>query len=355
MPTIAEASLHNVTSLILERSGSSKQEADIVADHLIRANLTGHDSHGVGMIPNYMHSLSVGQLFPNKHVKLIKNDASIMMFDGQRGYGQVQAKEAMAQALVHAKENGLVLMTLKNAHHIGRVGTYGEMSIAAGMVSLNFVNVTNHAPKVAPYGGTKARFVTNPVCIAMPGTSQTESILLDMATSKIALGKARVAMNKGVDVPEHSVLDADGNATNDPKVLFEEPQGALLPFGDYKGSGLALFCELLAGGLSGGGTIQPENERKGGIVNNMFSLIVDPARLVDSIWLAHEVDSLIAYVKDTPAQAQTGPVKIAGEPERDALQARQAEGIPIAEAAWRGILEAGRSVGVTQEEFDALI
>ena len=302
MPTIAESPLRNVTSLILERSGSSKEEADIVTDHLVRANLTGHDSHGVGMIPNYMYSLSIGQLLPNKHVKLVKDEPSIMMFDGQRGYGQVQAKEAMEQALVRARENGLVLMTLKNAHHIGRIGTYGEMSIAAGMVSLHFVNVINHAPKVAPYGGIKARFMTNPVCIAMPGTSQTESILLDMATSKIALGKARVAMNKGIDVPEHSVLDASGNATNDPNVLFGEPQGALLPFGDYKGSGLALFCELLAGGLSGGGTIQPENKREGGIVNNMFSLIVDPARLVDSDWLAHEVDALITYVKSTPAQ-----------------------------------------------------
>ena len=355
MPTIAEAPLRAAISLILERSGSSKQEADTVTDHLVRANLAGHDSHGVGMIPNYMHSLSIGQLFANKHVKLIKDEPSIMMFDGQRGYGQVQAKESMEQALLRAKENGLVLMTLKNAHHIGRVGTYGEMSIAAGMVSLHFVNVTNHEPKVAPYGGIKARFVTNPVCIAMPGTSQTESILLDMATSKIALGKARVAMNKGVDVPEHSLLDASGNATNNPNVMFGEPQGVLLPFGDYKGSGLALFCELLAGGLSGGGTIQPENKREGGIVNNMLSLIVDPARLVDTAWLAHEVDTLIAYVKNTPAQVQTGPVKVAGDPERITLKGRQAKGIPVAEAAWQGILEAGRTVGVRQEEFDALI
>ena len=351
MLSIPEAKLRNVVTQILKHAGSEQEEAETVTDHLVRANLTGHDSHGVGLLPQYLSHIENGQLFPNRKVELVKNDGSIMMFDGHKGYGQAQAKDAMEQALARCKETGLVLMTLRNSHHIGRIGTYGEQSIKAKKVSLHFVNVTNHGPTVAPYGGTKARFVTNPVCIAMPGTSNTEPILLDMATSKIALGKARVAMNKGVEVPDNSVIDAEGIATNDPNVLFQEPRGAMLPMGDYKGSGLALFCELLGGALSGGGTVQPKNPREGGIVNNMFALIVDPKRLVDESYLASEIDEMVSYLKGTPAQSETGPVKIAGEPERENMQERQANGLPIAEAAWKGIADAAVKIGLSEELF----
>jgi len=242
---------------------------------------------------------------------------------------------------------------MPSSSHIGRIGTYGEQSINAGFISIHFVNVTSHAPTVAPYGGIKARFVTNPICIAMPGTSNTESVLLDMATSKIALGKARVAMSKGVDVPENSVLDPQGNPTNDPNVLFQEDMGALLPAGDYKGTGLALFCELLAGGLSGGGTIQPKNPRPGGIVNNMFTLIVDPKRLVEQEWLNNELDEMVSYLKGTPPQAETGPVKIAGDPERATRQDRQTNGIPVAE--WDNIKQAGIDLGVSKDKLERLV
>ncbi len=351
MLRIQESKLRDVVQQLLEQAGSSQQEAQTVTDHLIRANLTGHDSHGVGLLPQYLGNIENKQLFPNTKVELVKDEGSIMMFDGHKGYGQAQTKDAMEQALARCEDTGLVLMTLRNSHHIGRIGTYGEQSIAAKKVSLHFVNVTNHGPTVAPYGGTKARFVTNPVCIAMPGTQNTKAILLDMATSKIALGKARVAMNQGVDVPEHSVMDADGNATNDPNVLFQEPKGSLLPTGDYKGSGLALFCELLGGALSGGGTVQPKNPREGGIVNNMFTLIVDPKRLVDEAYLASEIDEMVNYLKGTPAQATTGPVKIAGEPERETMQERQGSGIPLAEAAWQNITEAGVKIGLNKDLF----
>ena len=355
MPTLSDAKLRATVQLILEHAGSSAAEAETVTDHLVRANLAGHDSHGVGMVPTYIKNIKAGLLKANQDLETVKDEGSILMFDGQRGYGQVQAKRAMEAALERCQRTGLVLMTLRNAHHIGRIGSYGEQSISAGFVSLHFVNVTDHVPVVAPYGGTKARFVTNPICLAMPGTQQTEPLLLDMATSKIALGKARVAMNANLPVPEASLLDAAGQPTTDPQHLFAEPYGALLPFGDYKGSGLALFCELLAGGLSGGGTIQPGNEHLGGIVNNMFTLVLDPERLVDGGWLRDEFDALIRYVKDTPPQADTGPVRVAGEPELETRKLRQAEGIPLAERSWKGIVGAALEVGVSRDELEKLI
>jgi hydroxycarboxylate dehydrogenase B len=116
------------------------------------------------------------------------------------------------------------------------------------------VTVVDHVPLVAPFRGSDARYGTNPLCLVMPGTDRTEELLLDMATSRSALGKARIAMNSGVLAPEGSLLDSTGKPTRDPSVMFKQPPGALVAFGEHKGYGLGLFCELLAGVLTGGGT-----------------------------------------------------------------------------------------------------
>ena len=160
---IKEIKLKNFVAAILKKGGSDSEEAQIVADHLVRSNLSGHDSHGVGMLPFYMRMLKADLLHPNQKPELVKADGSILMFDGQRGYGQAVGKMAMEKAIEKCHESGLVLMTLRNTHHLGRIGTYGEQSIAAGMVSLHFVNVTDHPPLVAPFRGSDARFSTNPI------------------------------------------------------------------------------------------------------------------------------------------------------------------------------------------------
>ncbi|MBT4629693.1 MAG: lactate dehydrogenase [Deltaproteobacteria bacterium] len=267
---------------------------------------------------------------------------------------------AMVQAIEKCHESGLVLMTLRNTHHLGRIGTYGEQSIASGLVSLHFVNVTDHPPLVAPFRGSDARFATNPICLAMPGTKKQPPILLDMATSRIALGKARIALNKNEALKDGLVIDHKGKPSNDPEVmagyLFPErpdipPLGALTPLGEYKGFGLALFCELLGGLLSGGGTIQPEHQRKNSIINNMFTLVIDPARLVDVPWMQHEVEAIVAHAKASPPTNPEEPVMIPGDPERNSIKERQFQGILIDDATWEQILDAGESLGLSREEM----
>ena len=352
--------LKRLVTAILIKGGSSDEEAQVVADHLVRSNLAGHDSHGVGMLQLYVRMLKEELLKPNQKPKLVKADGSILMFDGQRGYGQAVGKMAMERAIEKCRESGLVLMTLRNTHHLGRIGTYGEQSIASGMVSLHFVNVTDHPPMVAPFRGSDARFSTNPICLAMPGTEKQAPVLLDMATSRIALGKARVALNKDEALKDGLVIDHKGHPSTDPAVmagyLFPERQdnpglGALTPLGEYKGYGLALFCELLGGLLSGGGTIQPEHQRQNSIINNMFTLLIDPARLVDVPWLQHEVEAIVAYAKASPPANPEEPVLIAGDPERNSKKERQRQGIPIDDATWEQILEGGETLGLTRNEM----
>ncbi len=355
---ITASSLKNIVSKILQEGKSSLHEAQVVSDHLVRSNLAGHDSHGVGMLPHYVRFLAQDLLRPNQEPILVKADGSILMFDGQRGYGQAVGKMAMEQAIEKCRESGLVLMTLRNTHHLGRIGTYGEQSIAEGMVSIHFVNVTDHPPFVAPFRGSDARYSTNPICLAMPGSEKQPPILLDMATSKIALGKARVAINKGEKLKEGLVIDHQGQASNDPNVmsayLFPDreenpPLGALTPLGDHKGSGLALFCELFGGLLSGGGTIQPENERKNSIINNMFTLIIDPTKLIDVPWMQNEVEAIVAHSKASPPANLDEPVLIAGDPERKFSKERHSNGIPIDDATWEQILQSGETLGINRD------
>lgn len=343
--------LRRVARVILEAGGSERPEAEVVSDHLVLANLSGHDSHGVGMLPTYVRNLRNGLLFPNRKPELVQDSGAILVFDGQRGYGQAVGRLAMLAAIERCQTTGLVLMTLRNAHHIGRVGTYGEMAADAGLVSMHFVNVTDHDPIVAPFRGSDARFVTNPVCLVMPGTENQPPIILDMATSKIAAGKARVAFNKGEEVSEGTLIDSSGRPTRDPSVLFEQPSGALLPFGEHKGYGLALFGELLGGLLSGGGTIQPGNPRQGSIINNMLTVLIDPARLVDTTWMAAEIEAFVEHCKASPPAKSDEPVLVPGDPERQSRIDR-ASAIPIDTETWEQILKAAEILGVDRDILD---
>ena len=255
-------------------------------------------------------------------------------------------------------------MTLRNSHHLGRIGTYGEQSIEAGMVSMHFVNVTDHSPYVAPYRGSDGRFATNPICLAMPGTNKHPPVLLDMATSRIALGKARVAINKKETLDEGLVLDHKGKPSNNPGVmagyLYPErednpPLGTLSPLGEYKGSGLALFCELFGGILSGGGTIQPENKRHGSIINNMFTLIINPVKLVDIPWMQHEIEEMTTFYKKSPPADPDEPVLIAGDSERYHEKERKENGINIDKNTWKEILEESETLGLSRIEIEKMI
>lgn len=352
---VSHDSLHQTISELLRNAGSEAAEAEQVSHHLVEANLLGHDSHGVGMVPRYMDNLRGGTLFPNTAVKIERNDGAFVVADGCRGYGQRVAAEAMDAAIEACHENGLTLLALKNAHHIGRVGAYGQQALDAGLVSIHFVNVVDHGTTVAPFGGSEPRFVTNPVCISMPGSDEQEPVLLDMATSKVAHGKLRVAYNEGVKVKDGLVIDSKGQPTNDPSVIFEEPLGAMTTAGDHKGFGLATFCELLAGALTGHGTIHPGNERRGGIVNNMLAILINPEQLVARKWLDEEVAKTVAYFKSSPAADHDKPVMIAGDPERAARQHRESQGVPIDPTTWKQIVQAAGSVGMSSARVDEII
>ena len=344
---VSDERLRALVADIMSAMGSAAEEAQIVAHHLVEANLKGHPSHGVGMIPSYVRHWRDGKLHANQHVELVQQHGSMAVFDGRMGFGQVVAREAMAWAIGTAQEFGSAIFTLRHSQHIGRVGTYAEQAVAAGMISLHFVNAMSGDPRVAPFGGSDGRMSTEPVCIGIPTADSAAPVILDFATSQVALGKVRVAYNAGKLMDEGTLIDAEGQPTRAPAAIYEEPKGAVLPFGKHKGSGLALICGLLGGALSGGGTMQPGTSRERGIVNGMFCVTFDPARLIDLAAFRAEAEAFLGYVKQSPPANPDAPVMVAGEPERRHRKAALADGIDIDPGSWKEIAETAASLGIT--------
>jgi uncharacterized oxidoreductase len=343
--------LHDWMVALWQRAGSSELEARLTADHLVGANLAGHDSHGVGMAPRYVKSWRAGELMLNRKVEIVLDNGPMVTIDGMRGMGQSVTAQAMTIAIERAREHGVCVMGLKNSHHLGRVGHWAEQAIAAGMASVHFTNAVAASAMVAPYGGAAARFLTNPftVGIARP---DGEPIVLDFATSAIAHGKVRVAYNKqqsdpSVQLPEGCIIDAQGKPSRDPSVMFEPaggPHGALQTAGGHKGHALAMVCELLGAALTGGETSQPGNRSmQFAIWNNMFTIVFDPKRIGPAERFAQEARAFTDWVEAAPLSGATDRIMMPGDPER-ASRAARAQGVPIDAGTLAELDEAARTV-----------
>jgi uncharacterized oxidoreductase len=338
---------------VVAAGGSDAREARMVAENLVMANLLGHDSHGVGMIPRYIDSLLEGGLTVNQHPKVQIDTGALLALDGCQGYGQVIGQEAMAMAIERAKKHGSCVMTVGRSHHLGRIGQWGEQAVAAGLISIHFVNVISRAI-VAPYGGADARFGTNPVCIAIPLPGEPP-FLLDMATSAVAQGKIRVAHNKREKVLREWLIDDHGNPTDDPRYGVVDPLGALRTFGGHKGYGLSLACELLGGALSGGGTEHQGGDRsKKRVWNGMLAIVIDPARIEKNGLFGSETVEFLASLRKSPPAPGFDKLRIAGDPERETRAKRERDGISVDDNTWQEILGAAAKVKLAKEKVEAL-
>ena len=338
---------------VLIGAGSLRAEADQVAANLVMANLSGHDSHGVGMLPRYIDAVLEGGLKPNSSVKVQLDAGSLLTLDGQRGYGQIVGVQAMEMAIQRASELGSCILALGQSHHLGRIGHFAEMAVAKGLVSIHFVNVLSR-PVVAPWGGGDGRFGTNPCCIGVPMAGR-EPFVLDFATSRVAQGKMRVAHNEGKQVPDGYLIDQNGQPTNDPGVVVV-PQsngsgagglfGALMPFGEHKGYGMAIACELLGGALTGSGTWHRPADSTRSVINGMLAILIDPKRLGTQDAFESETLAFVDWLRQSPPAPGFDAVRIAGEPEREARKVRERDGIAIDGHTWAEIIAAGKKVGV---------
>lgn len=347
MPRVEVRAAEALTREILLSHGATAGIAADVAEHLMLADRSGHASHGLSILPSYLKAVSDRTLDPSAVPTRLLDDRSILEFDGHRGYGQHAAKVAVGAAIERARQHTSCFLTLRNAYHLGRAGHYGEMAAKAGLVYLSFVNVVGRQPTVAPFGGNEARLSTNPLCFATPIAEGRAPFMLDYATSGIAANKVRLMAANGELVQPGLLIDSKGKPTLDASSLFAQPPGALLPFGGHKGYALGFIAELLAGVLSGGGTIAPKNARDGGLRNNLFAVLLDPAAFGDVTWQRAEAAAFADYVTACPA-ASGSPVLVPGEPEA-ASQRASTESVSMSDAAWGLFASCARATGLTPE------
>lgn len=350
--TIGHDRLTDIVTAMMEGAKSSREEARAIAENLVTANLMGHDSHGVGLAPRYMKHALGGTMNPGARPSVVTDNGAYLLLDGNMGYGQTVCREAMEMAIDRAKKTGVCIMGLRRTHHMGRIGAWGEMAAKAGLISIHYVNTTGHRPYVSPWGGYEAKYSTNPYCTAIPATDDHPMIVLDMATSRVAQGKVRVAYYAGKKTPADALVGPDGKPTDDPKVIFEEPYGAMLSFGQHKGYGLAMICEILAAGLTGGGTARDELMSQDTICNNMLTILMDPAGFGADIPFKSEIDQLVGHVSTAKVAVGHDKIRFPGDPERETAAERTANGIPIDDNTWAEMTQAAVEAGMDEAAFN---
>jgi uncharacterized oxidoreductase len=341
---------------VFAQAGSSQAEARRIAGYLVTANLCGHDSHGVIRVTAYLRWLAQGNLNPDQTVEVLVDTPSLAVVDGRSGYGQTGGPQAVAIGIKKCKEHGLAAVALRNAGHIGRIGDWAEAAAAEGLISIHFVNAAGSV-LVAPFGGVERKFSTAPYCVGIPRPG-LPPIVLDFATSVVAEGKVMVASRGGKPVPAGALVAADGHLSEDPTELYgpyspdgprdhSKGTGAIRAFGEHKGSGLALVCELLGGALTGNGA----TKRNRPMTNGMLAIYIDPVRVDPAQFFDGEVARYVADVKRSRTVVGVDEVLIPGEPEQRTRAERGKNGIPLPEDTWAAIAAAARAVGVSEERI----
>lgn len=354
MKSLEPDALRTLVGNLFARAGCGDEEAAAIADHLVEANLAGHDSHGVIRTPIYLQWLLEGKVFAGKSLEIVVDSGPLIVANAGLGFGQWTGRQAVGIGVERCQQHGVAVVALRNSAHLGRIGSWAELAAAAGLVSLHFVNTTGLGMFVVPSGGRDARLSVNPVCVGIPMAGR-KPIILDIAAAATAEGKLKVARNKGVPVPNDTIVDADGKPTNDANDFYGpaggRPVGAILPFGGHKGYGLGLVAEILAGALTGGGC---STTGKTMLEQGMLSIYLDPNKLGSPGPMFEEIRRYVDFVKSSRPTTPDGEVLIPGEIE-DRNRAARRNGLELDDATWTQIVGAAESVGVERALIEAAV
>ena len=304
-----------------------ESDAQLTAESLVSANLRGVDTHGITRLPIYVHRLQQGLVNASPNVRVISDKTTTVVIEGDAGLGQVVCDLAMTETINHARVLGLCWTGVRNSTHNGTEAYWALRGSRAGLLTFAF---TNGEAIVAPWGGRERFLSTNPVCVAVP-TDPPDELVLDMATSQVAGGHILLAKSQGESIPEGWVIDKEGNSTTDPDGYFDG--GSILPLGGYKGAGLSLIVDVLAGILSGGastvdvGSMYWDLDRPQD-VGHAF-LAIDVERLIPLATFKSRVAATLAGMRAVDRRPGVDCIYAPGDIERDAENDRRSNGCPL--------------------------
>ena len=353
MPTFDSQDLQRFLFDVFRAAGTDVRDASIVAQHLIDANLAGHDSHGAMRLVQYVEEIDAGRIRPRQQMQIIDAWECGGIVDGSGVFGQVACHDAMQLAIDKARTSSVAAVTLRNANHSGRLGTYVEMAAQAGMIGLAMANAGGAGQWVAPFGGCEPRLSTNPLAFGAP-SGKPFPVVLDMSTSIAPEGKVRNYLQREEPIPDGWLVDAAGQSSNDPHQLYATPPGALLPLGGmaggHKGYGLGFMVDVFAGALSAagcphGGTFDPLHG------SGLFLLVIDIERFRVAREFIDQVSGMADYVRSSKPAAGFERILIPGEYEHEQRERRRKQGIDIPNSVWQAFRAVAKRFHNEQHEI----
>ena len=326
MPRVNPNQLRNFTETLLSTGGMPPDDAKLVAKLLVKADLRGYPGHGVTRVAPYLRWIKDGTINLRERPRIVRDGKISAVIEGNHYIGQAAAHMAMELAIKKAKEHGVGIVTLRRASHTGRLADYMEMATDAGLIAMGAISVGSGTTTL--YGGMERIIGTHPMAFGIPARNGRH-IILDFATASMSMGEIQKRVAKKEKIPDGVMLDGHGNPTNDFKDFHGPPRGVFLPFGGYKGSGVALVTEILGGLLSGNGLARNWWDKGGHGINGVFlqAIAVEEFQPLDEFF--DRVDELIAFVKSRKTAPGFKEILLPGEQGRRNEERQMREGVEI--------------------------
>ena len=337
--------LHELVKNALLAAGADEQNAEDVAEHLVLANLSGVDTHGIWHLPRYVDSAKSGEIVAAAHPEILNETATSAQVTGNWTFGQVAAKYAIQVAIAKAKENDIAVVGLVQADHIGRLGHYVEMAASERLIAMVWAGgYSEEEPATVPYGGRKTVLHTNPLAMGFP-SGDPPRMMFDFATAAVSGVKVLNAQRRGEPLPPNCIVDKDGNPSTDANDFVDG--GGHVPFGGHKGYALMMATEFL-GRIFTGADAFVDPKHGGPIMRHQgvtfIAFKADLFQLYSDY--ADRADEMGRRVRAIPPAPGFDEVLMPGDPELRTRTIRQREGIPIAEDIWQSVTETATSLGV---------
>lgn len=311
---VDDAGLQRFATGVLAAIGTPPPEAEFMAGVIVSSDLAGHESHGLRRLPEYVARYRDGFADPAARPVAELDTGSLVRLDGRRGWGHVVVRDATDLAVGRARAHGIAAVGIRNSEPAGRYADFCERAAGHGVAVLFFVNDAGGGQDVAPPGGLEPRLSTNPIAAGIPRAASPH-LVVDLSTSVVAAGRLAETRDRGGPVPADWVT----------------PTGAIRPMAGFKGFGLALVAEALAGALTGAGTVRPGPVAD---AQGVFVVAIDVARLRPLGDFTADLEGALAHVLDVPLEEGAAELHVPGAAGAGVAAVRRRDGVPVQPHTW---------------------
>lgn len=343
---VPAAHLQAFIARAFEAAGVPPEDAAIVAELMVRADINGSDGHGVFRLAQYIRRIKAGGMNVRPNIRVVEERDATALVDGDNGLGHLVMRFAAQTAIEKAKRSGIAWVGARMSNHAGPASLYATMPLAHDMIGLYLaVGNANHLP---PWGGMDMLLSTNPIAIAVP-TLDEAPVVLDMATTVAAYGKVKTKAQRGETMPEGWMIDRQGKPLTDPT---RADDGFLLPIGGYKGYALALIFGMLAGTLNGAAmareTVDFNKDDSTTTNTGQAIMAISVEAFAPVMDFKRRVDDVVRQMRGSARLPGFDRIWLPGEQSHLKRQDRAANGIPLPQVLRDSLDKLAGELGITK-------